>query len=242
MIRRLCRALGAEPVFLELALELSEERDLAFAATMVQVSRCVGPWGWVWTEERDHAASATKVVQVSQSVRFWAWVWRDECGVAACAVGTRNALPAPAWGSRRRPTAAAVYTSACHLALVLLRPPAPQALNLILLTSPEVRDLREALAGAAAPDARPAAHAAGAAVGGGTTSGGAALFAALYPCWSHSVGALLSLCFLAQVRAWLGLARRRSRCSAALRERPPGGCAGERGRRGQLVTWTWAWN
>lgn len=37
MIRRLCAALGAEPVFIELALELQEERDLAFAATLVQV-------------------------------------------------------------------------------------------------------------------------------------------------------------------------------------------------------------
>ncbi|GAX78869.1 hypothetical protein CEUSTIGMA_g6308.t1 [Chlamydomonas eustigma] len=55
-----------------------------------------------------------------------------------------------------------------------------QALNLILLTSPEVRELRDQLreAGASPP--------------------GAALFASLYPCWTHSTGAVLSLCFLAQ--------------------------------------------
>ena len=58
-----------------------------------------------------------------------------------------------------------------------------QALNLILLTSPEVRELRELLREA------------------GQDPRGAAFFNALYPCWSHSTGALLSLCFLAQVGA-----------------------------------------
>ena len=66
-------------------------------------------------------------------------------------------------------------------------PPPPlhppwQALNLILLTSPEVRELRDQLREAAS---RPP---------------GAALFTALYPCWTHSTGAVLSLCLLAQVR------------------------------------------
>ncbi|KAK9844103.1 hypothetical protein WJX81_004529 [Elliptochloris bilobata] len=55
-----------------------------------------------------------------------------------------------------------------------------QALNLILLTSPELRDLRALLQRAGA---------------GGE---GAALFSALYRSWCHSVGAVLSLCFLAQ--------------------------------------------
>lgn len=54
-----------------------------------------------------------------------------------------------------------------------------QALNLILLTSPEVRELRQLLADAS------------------SNPQGAALFAALYPCWCHSAGALLSLCFAA---------------------------------------------
>lgn len=37
MVRRLCGALGPEPVFLGLAGALQEEADLAFASTMVQV-------------------------------------------------------------------------------------------------------------------------------------------------------------------------------------------------------------
>lgn len=130
----------------------------------------------------------------------------------------------------------------------------PQALNLILLTSPEVRGLREALAGAAtgAGSAAAAAAAAGSAAtpphggrgaGGASGSGrvqqeaavqaqqqraavqqqqGAGLFAALYPCWAHSPGALLSLCLLAQVRACacgcvVRARRRRSICPS----RPP---------------------
>lgn len=59
--------------------------------------------------------------------------------------------------------------------------PSPQALNLILLTSPEVRELRDKLREAA------------------TRPSGASLFSALYPCWAHSTGAVLSLCLLAQV-------------------------------------------
>mmetsp|Transcript_2306 Transcript_2306/g.5914 ORF Transcript_2306/g.5914 Transcript_2306/m.5914 type:complete len:925 (+) Transcript_2306:104-2878(+) len=83
-----------------------------------------------------------------------------------------------------------------------------QALNLILLTSPEVRGLREKLRGAAAPlPAQPSTRVAAtpeACVVSGRElqqkqhQQGPALFAALYPCWAHSSGALLSLCLLAQ--------------------------------------------
>lgn len=55
-----------------------------------------------------------------------------------------------------------------------------QALNLILLTGSEVRELRNVL-----KEAR-------------TEQQGTANFAALYSCWAHSAGALLSLCFLTQ--------------------------------------------
>ncbi|KAG1654361.1 hypothetical protein FOA52_011295 [Chlamydomonas sp. UWO 241] len=55
-----------------------------------------------------------------------------------------------------------------------------QALNLILLTSPEVHSMREQLKEAA------------------TDPQGAATFRSLYRCWAHSTGAVLSLCFLAQ--------------------------------------------
>lgn len=55
-----------------------------------------------------------------------------------------------------------------------------QALNLIMLTSHEVRDLRDALR-----EAR-------------TNRQGAAIFQCLYPCWCHSTGVVLSLCFLCQ--------------------------------------------
>eukprot|EP00878_Enallax_costatus_P013877 GHUV01014512.1.p3 GENE.GHUV01014512.1~~GHUV01014512.1.p3 ORF type:complete len:285 (+),score=121.59 GHUV01014512.1:2490-3344(+) len=56
-----------------------------------------------------------------------------------------------------------------------------QALNLILLTAGEVRELRDSLREAA------------------SSSNGTTNFTALYSCWSHSAGALLSLCLLAQV-------------------------------------------
>ncbi|WIA13429.1 hypothetical protein OEZ85_007009 [Tetradesmus obliquus] len=56
-----------------------------------------------------------------------------------------------------------------------------QALNLILLTAGEVRELRDTLRDAAG------------------SSSGSTNFKALYSCWSHSAGALLSLCLLAQV-------------------------------------------
>ncbi|KAK9810224.1 hypothetical protein WJX72_006988 [[Myrmecia] bisecta] len=55
-----------------------------------------------------------------------------------------------------------------------------QALNLILLTAPEVKEFRGLLAQA------------------GSDPQGGELFTALYRSWSHSAGALLSLCFLAQ--------------------------------------------
>ncbi|KAA6422218.1 MAG: VAC14 protein [Trebouxia sp. A1-2] len=54
-----------------------------------------------------------------------------------------------------------------------------QALNVILLTAPEVKALRSLLAQATAAEA------------------GADLFHSLYSSWSHSAGAVLSLCFLA---------------------------------------------
>ncbi|DBA99543.1 TPA: hypothetical protein ACH3X3_012124 [Trebouxia sp. C0006] len=54
-----------------------------------------------------------------------------------------------------------------------------QALNVILLTAPEVKALRSLLAEATAAEA------------------GADLFHSLYSSWSHSAGAVLSLCFLA---------------------------------------------
>lgn len=37
VVRRLCGVLGAQPVFVELAAALNEEKDLVFAAGMVQV-------------------------------------------------------------------------------------------------------------------------------------------------------------------------------------------------------------
>jgi len=55
-----------------------------------------------------------------------------------------------------------------------------QALNLILLTAPEVRKVRRQLAGE------------------DDKKRGAQVFEALYKSWSHSAGAALSLCFLAQ--------------------------------------------
>ncbi|CAL8466856.1 g6392 [Coccomyxa elongata] len=55
-----------------------------------------------------------------------------------------------------------------------------QALNLILLTAPELKDLRMSLRSA------------------GRTEEGAHLFTTLYRSWCHSLGAVLSLCFLSE--------------------------------------------
>jgi hypothetical protein len=89
----------------------------------------------------------------------------------------------------------------------------PQALSLILLTSPEVRDVRETLRGAAvAPDGSSSRPPGSIQDQGSALSEtdhppplsarGPAMFAALYPSWAHAPGALLGLCLLAQVGRW----------------------------------------
>lgn len=85
----------------------------------------------------------------------------------------------------------------CHQAFSLLTRcwalpsfPTPQALNVLLLTASELQPLRDLLHFHRQRKCR----------------GGATLFATLYACWSCSLCALLSLCFLGQVRGGLWVA------------------------------------
>lgn len=78
-----------------------------------------------------------------------------------------------------------------------------QALNLILLTADETRDLRSVLKSACAVDMEGSAAAGTAGANGGEGDGpghahGRALLAALYPSWCYSPVATVSLCLLAE--------------------------------------------
>lgn len=222
MIRRLCGCLGPEPVFRELAAALAEEGDLAFAATMVQVrvGERSGVRAWVSAvgflrHVVGDIDTGTASPRLGLSVMGGVWV-------GGCA-GNRSCAPVP---SRRVALKAQVLrpTSNVH---TNTRPHA-QALNLILLTSPELRELREALMAASQPPSTtqpppttdlPTAQPPAASGDGGDWASsppntaasaaaaatapcnpnaqrGASLFVALYPCWAHAPGALLSLCLL----------------------------------------------
>lgn len=133
VLRRLCMLLGPDKCFLELAARLTDQTNLKYASTMVQVGR---------------PPAAPGRYQARLLVFFWV-------------LPPRNSVE----GSDERRAAAATA----------------QALNLILLTAPETKELRHMLQRSQ------------------DTPAGRQLFLALYKSWAHSPGALLTLCFLAQV-------------------------------------------
>ncbi len=169
MIRRLCAHMGSEKVYSELASILEEEQDMEFAAVMVQVG------GGLSGSSGGHLQSCGGVC--AGALGAGATLLQ----LQLCARAT-VAVPVMRW-----PAARCIMYSMCsqqelalqsghacvptsHLPHLSL--PLPQALHLILVTSSEVSDLRQALRD----------------IQEEPSGAGSRVFKALYSCWCHSAG------------------------------------------------------
>ncbi|KXZ45904.1 hypothetical protein GPECTOR_49g488 [Gonium pectorale] len=187
LLRRLCSHLGAEAVLPELGAILAREQDSGFAATMVSNPDMMERKCWI-TMMRSFSSMGgtvsmskdlTMATDLSERI-IVIQQFRSVMSAFSYGTSTESKCVIPATDettvcteSKGQSKCLSTWKRATGNGIMLV-------LNLILLTGPELAELRDQLRRAAVDPA------------------GARLFSLLYPSWCYSAGALLSLCFVAQ--------------------------------------------